>query len=443
MGIWRSGSVLVGSVLMVSGLVGACGGSDGAGIGAVDAGGTSLDSGTPPPVQTATKAAATVGNSGGKVTTTDGVGVEIPAGALPNNVQVTVDASPTATPPAQAVTLGTPHVFGPSGLQFTKPVTVVLEFDPTKLPAGKTGADIVVFTAPEGTTNYVALPTKVRDATHVEAETTHFSVMVPTIPEATVADAGASGGDDAGTTCKPRLCGASGPGTCGTQDDGCGNKLDCGSCPTQTDAGSGSGGNDASAPPDSGTSSCQNPLSCSNYEQAAGQPLCGTYDDGCGNKMFCGDGCQSGGDGGGSGSTDASAPAPDGGTTCQPAPVQCAPTDCTTKFDGCKDVGCFGGCDGGSGGGGGTADASAPLPDGGKTCQPTPVQCSPTDCTTKFDGCNTIDCFEGCSSDAGGGGGAVDAGAACVPMTPAQACGGKCGVVPDGCGSSLDCGPCQ
>jgi len=94
----RSGTVLVGTVLMVSGFVGACGGSDGAGIGAVDAGGSAIDSGSPTPVQTATKAAATVGNSGGKVATTDGVGVEIPAGALPNNVQVTVDASPTASP---------------------------------------------------------------------------------------------------------------------------------------------------------------------------------------------------------------------------------------------------------------------------------------------------------------------------------------------------------
>jgi hypothetical protein len=288
------------------------------------------------------------------------------------------------------LTLGTPHVFGPSGLQFAKPVTVVLEFDPTKLPAGKTAANIVVFTAPEGTTNYSALPTKVRDATHVEAETTHFSVMVPTIPEASVAaDAGASGGDDAGTSCKPRLCGATGPGTCGQQADGCGGTIDCGSCPTQTDGGSG-GTADASAPPDSSTGSCQNPLTCQNYEQAAGHPLCGSYDDGCGNKMFCGDGCQS--DGGGSGSTDASAT--DGGASCQPAPVQCAPTDCTTKFDGCKDVFCFAGCDG-SGGGGGSAD---------------------------------------------GGTGAVDAGP-CVPQTCASylpKCGG---VFPDGCGGLIDC-PC-
>ena len=411
---WRSGVVLVSSVLVVGGLSGACSSSDdGTGTGGVDANKGVPGSGTSTPVQTPTKAARTVGNTGGNVTTTGGVGVEIPAGALPNDVQVTVDASPAAPPPTGATELGTPHIFGPSGLQFAKPVTVVLEFDPTKLPAGKTAANIVVFTAPEGTLNYTALPTKVRDATHVEAETTHFSVLVPTIPPdgpASGADAGAgSGGDDAGTGCKPRLCGYYGPGTCGAQSDGCSSTLDCGPCSSGTDAGS--GGTDASAPgPDAGSGGCVNPLTCANYDQSAGKPVCGTFDNGCGGKLDCVEGCQSGSDGGGSGGTDASAPMPDaggsggtdasapapdaGGGGCQPAPVQCAPTDCTTKFDGCKNIDCFGGCDGGSGGGSGGSDASAP---------------------------------------------AVDAGGACVPKT----CGSLgCGPQNDGCGTPINCGPC-
>ena len=32
--------------------------------------------------------------------------------------------------------------------QFTVPVTVTLEFDPSKIPAGRTTASIVIFTAP-------------------------------------------------------------------------------------------------------------------------------------------------------------------------------------------------------------------------------------------------------------------------------------------------------
>ncbi|MFO0735065.1 MAG: hypothetical protein U0270_04265 [Labilithrix sp.] len=390
---WRTGAVLVGLVLVTGGLVQACGGSDGEAPEGPGGSASTLDSGTPPPVQTATKAAATVGNGGGKVTTTSGVGVEIPAGALPNDVQVSVNASPTSTPPAGATSLGTPHVFGPSGLQFTKPVTVVLEFDPAKLPPGKTAANIVVFTAPEGTLDYAPLPTKVRDATHVEAETTHFSVMVPAIPAEAV-DAG-TGDRDAGPACTPRLCGYYGPGTCGTQSDGCNAFIDCGQCSGGTDAGV-----DASTG-DAGT--CQNPLTCANYELAEG-PICGQRDNGCGGKLDCTSGCASdaGADAGG-GPVDAGGGADAGG----------GPVDAGGGADaggGPVDAG-GGGADAGGGpvdAGGGGADAGGGPVDagGGADAGGGPVDA----------GGGGADAGGGGPVDAGGGGadaggGAVDASA--------------------------------
>ena len=289
---FRLRSILGSASLLLAAVGEACGSPDSATIPSPAA-----DSGTPTaPVVTATQATATVGASGGNVTTTGGTGVEIPAGALPNNVQVSVVSTPTAAPPANATELGTPTVFGPSGLQFAQPVTVVLEFDATKLPAGKTAADIVVYTAPEGTTSFTALPTTIQDATHVQAQTTHFSVFVPTIPAAPSgddADGGASTAD-AGSGCTQRLCGFYGPGTCGTQDDGCGGSLDCGTClggsadggaiggsdggAPAPDAGVGGGGSDASGGSADGGSTCQNPLTCANYETASGAPLCASFD---------------------------------------------------------------------------------------------------------------------------------------------------------------------
>lgn len=222
---WRPSAILVGSVLVVGGLLGAvqgCGGEEGDAPGLLDGGASStLDSRAPGPVQTDANALATVGRAGGKVTTSRGVGVEIPAGALPNEVQVSVEASPTSTPPTGSTPVGTAYVLGPSGLKFQKPVTIVLTLDPAKLPPGKTTADIVVFTAPDGTLEYTPLPTKVRDATHVEAETTHFSVFVPAIPPPAIDDGGAT-------------------------DSG------CGSCGTGVDAGLDSGTDDAGQATDSG-----------------------------------------------------------------------------------------------------------------------------------------------------------------------------------------------
>ncbi|HVH46988.1 MAG TPA: hypothetical protein VM925_31810 [Labilithrix sp.] len=289
-----------------------------------------------------------MGAQGGAVTTTDGSGVEIPKDAVPNDVDVSVaPASDVSAPPATEQ-VGDAYTLGPAGIQFAVPVTVVLAFDPAKLPAGKSAADIVVLTAPDGTTAFERLPTHLRDATHVTAETTHFSHFVPAIltpefvdhpkPEAPgddasvtppksepetepKSDAGVPPKSDAGTepksdagvppktdagtepksdagvppksdggACKPLFCGHYGPGACGVLEDGCGGPLDCGVCPLPPgDAGKPDAG-EPTPGPDAGA--CM-PLSCANYPKT-----CGWTKDGCGADIHCEGGCSSPSDAG-------------------------------------------------------------------------------------------------------------------------------------------------
>ncbi len=145
-------------------------------------------------------AAATIGAHGGTVYTPNGSGVYIPTGALAANIAVTVDATPNAPKPSGATAVGTPYTFGPEGQEFSLPVRVTLAFDASSFPAGTTANDIVIYTAPVGTTQFVPLATSVADATHASALTMHFSVFVCVIPGVPIAQdaGGGDGGTDAG-----------------------------------------------------------------------------------------------------------------------------------------------------------------------------------------------------------------------------------------------------
>src|SRR6476469_9161279 len=62
-----------------------------------------------------------VGSTGGTVKTPDGtLTVDIPAGALPDDVKITV----TEITAPQAGTVGKAYEIGPTGTQFAKPVTL-------------------------------------------------------------------------------------------------------------------------------------------------------------------------------------------------------------------------------------------------------------------------------------------------------------------------------
>ncbi len=122
-----------------------------------------------------------MGPAGGTFTTPDGVTVQIPAGALSSNVTITVTPAPNAPLPKGAQPVGEAYAFGPEGTQFQRPVTVTLPFDPTRLRSGSTADNIIVYTAPAGSANYTPLTAGPVDATHVQAETTHFSTIIDAV----------------------------------------------------------------------------------------------------------------------------------------------------------------------------------------------------------------------------------------------------------------------
>jgi hypothetical protein len=124
---------------------------------------------------TAEQASALIGGAGGKVMTTGGSGVSIPARALFANVEITVAEKPDAPVPGDGSPVGPTFLFGPEGQRFDEPVTITVSFDPTKLDPGETAADIVIYTSPKENPSFVPVETTVVDATHVSAQATHFS----------------------------------------------------------------------------------------------------------------------------------------------------------------------------------------------------------------------------------------------------------------------------
>ena len=120
-----------------------------------------------------------VGAAGGTVSAPDGTQVVIPAGALSSDVTITIALNESAPALTQALSVAPAHVFGPEGQTFAKPVSVTLPFQPANLPSGATEKDLAVYTAPQGSSAYEALPTTIKDATHVTGQATHFSNMCP------------------------------------------------------------------------------------------------------------------------------------------------------------------------------------------------------------------------------------------------------------------------
>jgi DNA-binding NarL/FixJ family response regulator len=128
-----------------------------------------------------------VGPAGGSVTTPGGASIDIPPGALPDGVTITVTTTTNAPASSDATPVGETYRFGPEGQQFALPVAVTLPWSVARLPAGRTSADVVVFTAPAGTAEFTSLGASSADATTVSAMTTHFSDFVAGV---TVADGG-------------------------------------------------------------------------------------------------------------------------------------------------------------------------------------------------------------------------------------------------------------
>jgi hypothetical protein len=191
-----------------------------------------------------------VGSDGGQVTAGDSAAVQIPAGALTTTTAITVSPTSAAAPDATDE-VGTPYLFGPEGTQFAVPVTITLAFNEGQLPSGDTTADIEIFTAPGGSTDYQALPTTLVDATHVSAATAHFSVYVAAahkhFNDAGVVDAPATVHDaatvfmDAPGACTPVKAGTTGSCTFSATCNGHSYAIQCvqAQCTCSIDGGTG------------------------------------------------------------------------------------------------------------------------------------------------------------------------------------------------------------
>ena len=139
----------------------------------------------------------TIGAAGGTITDAKGDSVQIPAGALPSDVTVTISPASNAPPPAGATVVGSAVTLGPEGQQFAVPVTVTLGFSSSQLPAPS--STVFMFTAPAGTSSYAALSGSSVSGSQVSAQTTHFSTFVPAVVTGAAAF-------DSGVSCQGGPC---------------------------------------------------------------------------------------------------------------------------------------------------------------------------------------------------------------------------------------------
>src|SRR5439155_35589 len=137
---------------------------------------------------------------------------------------------------------------------------------------------------------------------------------------------GSGGIDGGGHTCTPKSCQDLGA-TCGPQGDGCGATLSCGSCVSPAFCG-GNGPNKCGLGGADGGSTCA-PKTCADLGAT-----CGTQGDGCGGTVQCGT-CASPAYCGGAGPNHCGQGGPDGGSSCVPKTCAELGATCGAQGDGC------------------------------------------------------------------------------------------------------------
>ncbi len=194
-------------------------------------------------------------------------------------------------------------------------------------------------------------------------------------------------------SCKPLTCVQQNVG-CGPAGDGCGNQLNCGTCMSPATCGGGGVPSQCGYPD---ASACA-PMSCGQQNIN-----CGPAGDGCGNQINCGT-CPNGQACGGGG-VPGKCGAPDAGscvaTTCTQQGIACGPTG-----DGCGNLIQCGSCPTGQSCGGGGVAGQCGAPGGGGSCVPLTCQQQGFNCGPAGDGCgNLIQCGACVSPETCGGGG--------------------------------------
>jgi len=184
-------------------------------------------------------------------------------------------------------------------------------------------------------------------------------------------------------TCTPTTCTAQGI-NCGPADDGCGNLLQCGTCPTGETCGGG------------GTPSVCGAPSCAPKTCTAQGISCGPAGDGCGNALSCGT-CPAGQTCGGGGT-----PGVCGSSgTCVPKTCSGQGLTCGPAGDGCGGSLSCGACATGQTCGGGGKSGTC-----GSTCTPNTCISLGVNCGPTGDGCgNQLNCGTCSAPQTCGGGG--------------------------------------
>jgi hypothetical protein len=127
---------------------------------------------------------------GGLILTPSQAAVNIPAGALSADTEVTLARDKTSDASSRAAGLGVaalasagePIAFGPEGTQFSAPVTITLPYDPTLVPTGALTSLAIQYYDPIAK-SWTALTSSVDSVNHVvSAQTNHFSLYQPLIP---------------------------------------------------------------------------------------------------------------------------------------------------------------------------------------------------------------------------------------------------------------------
>ena len=216
-------------------------------------------------------------------------------------------------------------------------------------------------------------------------------------------------GPDASTTdagCQATTCQAQGF-ECGTQNDTCGEALECGTCKTGVCK--------------SGKCACV-PKTCPDLKAQ-----CGKLDDGCGGVLDCGtcvnpsDACD--------GTTNSCA--------CKPKDCKAQGAECGSVPDGCGNQYACGTCANNPNGPNCTAGKC-----GQAACVPKTCLGEKKNCGQISDGCGKVlDCGGACTLPQTCGGAGVANVCGCTPKTCLQL-GKNCGSVADGCGGTLNCGTC-
>jgi len=131
---------------------------------------------------TGVKVGKLVNTSGGNVTHTNGALAQLPAGALPSEIEVTIAESTHTVAQREAylktrrlMPVGTSYEFGPEGLSFASQTTLTLPYDSSQIPMNKSLTDVAIYNWDDITGAWVPLETQFVNG-KLAAKTTHFSV---------------------------------------------------------------------------------------------------------------------------------------------------------------------------------------------------------------------------------------------------------------------------